>query len=138
MKKILIFAFCVALALSVIWAVLPIVHATEFPVATANDTITLALLGPTTSNKTGTAYFVEAASLHTFQIITYCTNAVSNVISGSLDSTNWVPLATNSASSSSTNGITLSNQRWSYLRAVFTLTTANGSTNTVTYLGSRQ
>lgn len=111
--------------------------ATDFPLSTAGNTYGTTLLSLTTSNKTGTAIYVEGFSQHTIQIRTHCTNAVSNIISGSLDNTNWVNLATNSVSSSLTNAVLLSNQRWSYLRATFGQQTAAGSTNSILYLGSR-
>jgi len=114
------------------------VEATGFPSAQDANTINLTLLSATTSNKTGTAYFVESATTHNLQIVTYCTNAVSNVISASLDGTSWSRIATNSASASSTNMIVFIGYRFSYLRADFTQTTANGSTNSIIYLGGRQ
>ncbi len=134
MKKTIIFLALAALLALLLWTDS---HATPFPTGQANDTINLTLLGPTTSNKTGTAYFVEGVSLHTFQIVTLCTNAVSNVISGSLDASNWVPLSTNAVSASATNGITLSG-RYSYIQATFAAITNGAATNTIIYLGARQ
>lgn len=114
-----------------------IIQATNFPLAKSGDTYSTTLIGPTTSNKTSATVFIEGFSMHTFQVVTVCTNAVSNIFYVSLNGTNWIPFATNSVSATATNGITLS-QRWSYLQATFTQTTANGSTNTVLYLGGRQ
>lgn len=138
MKKLLIFAFCVALALSVIWAVLPIAHATDFPTGTANNTDNIVLLGPTVTNFTGSAYFIEGNTTHTLQFVTLCTNAVSNVVSASLNGSNFFTIATNLATTSGTNAISFIGYRFSYIKATAALTTANGSTNTVTYLGGRQ
>lgn len=134
MKKMLIWVGIVSAIV-----VLMVLHgrATDFPTATAVNTLNYTLLGPTTSNKTGTAQYIEAASQHTIQVVTLCTNAVSNVISASLDNTNFFTIATNSVSASSTNGISLIGYRFAYIKANFTQTTANGSTNTVLYLGGR-
>ncbi len=136
-KDTIILLFVCSIVFAAALYLIPDTRATPFPTGQANDTVNLTLISATTSNKTGTAYFVEGVSLHTFQIVTLCTNAVSNVFQGSLDGSNWVPLSTNAVSASATNGTTLSAQRWSYIRALFTQTTASGSTNTVTYLGGR-
>jgi len=108
--------------------------ATDFTIAQRGSTINQVLLGPTTSNKTGTATFVESVLSHTFQIVTLCTNASSNVISASLNSTNWTPVLTNYCTASATNLLSLSG-KWSYFQAAYSVTTASGSTNTVLYLG---
>lgn len=116
----------------------PDLGARSFPTAQSADTLNITLLSTTTSNVTGSAYFVESASVHTFQIVTLCTNACSNIISGSLDGTSWFMIATNSQSASATNGIVFIGYRLGYLRATFGQTTASGSTNTILYLGGRQ
>lgn len=131
-KTLLILSFAAILAAALL------VRASSFPQAQAANTYGATLLSVTTSNKTGSSFNVESFSSHTFQIVTYCTNACSNVISGSLDGTSWFTLATNSVSDSSTNGIIMIGYRVSWLRCAFGQTTANGSTNTVLYLGSRQ
>jgi hypothetical protein len=115
------------------------ISATNFPPGNAANTIgPMTFLSTTTSNKTSASWPLESASTHTFQIVTICTNACSNIISASLDGLSWIPLATNSVSASATNGIVMIGYRFSYLRATFGQTTAGGSTNTILYLGSRQ
>ena len=47
--------------------------ATEFPLALANNTINATLLSATT-NKTGTAIFVESVKYHTFFIVNATTD----------------------------------------------------------------
>jgi len=124
-----------AIGALLLFSLVPLAPAKNFPPATAYDTINLVPFLPTTTSNSSTSYYVESAHYHTFQIITYCTNAVSNIISGSLDSVAWTPLATNAVSSSSTNAVVLT-QHWARLQVQY-FTASGASTNTVNYLGAR-
>ena len=137
MKERAFTIFCIA-AIAVLSMQFKPVKATLFQPGDAHNTINLNLVSVTTSNKTGTAQFLESVSIHSIQCISICTNAVSNVISASLDGVSWSTILTNSASASSTNLYTFIGYRFGYLKSDFTQKTANGSTNFVVYLGGRQ
>jgi len=136
-KDTILLLFVCSIIFAAALYLIPESRATSFPPGQANNTINLTLLSTTTSNKTGSAFFVESVSLHTLQLTTFAgTNVCSNIISASLDGVGWVNIATQSYGTNSlTNFLTFSG-RYSYIRASFGTTT--NTTNTILYLGGRQ
>ena len=107
--------------------------ATDFPLASLNNTINATLLSATT-NVTGTAIFVESVKYHTFIIVnaTLRTNTVT--LSGSLDSTNWIPFSYTTNTAIATSAVTATG-KWSYLRAQVSGLTGTDCNTVIQYLG---
>ena len=125
MKKILGLLFLMAVAL--------VTSATEFPLAWSANTINQTLLSATT-NQTGAAVFVEGVKYHTFVIVNATTRTNTVTLSGSLDSTNWIPFSYTTNTAIATSAVTATG-KWSYLQAQVSSLTGTNCNTTVQYLG---
>ena len=125
MKKILGLLFLMAVAL--------VTSATEFPLAWSANTINQTLLSATT-NQTGAAVFVEGVKYHTFVIVNATTRTNTVTLSGSLDSTNWIPFSYTTNTAIATSAVTATG-KWSYLRAQVSGLTGTDCNTVIQYLG---